>query len=406
MHNFGFDSDEEMKNEHQMEKGLYFLHGYYLGSTRENDIDNIYRDQMILMKDSFEEEGQVEAFDVNVREVRMEERIPNGEFVYYNGETVRAVPDSTPSITYSALNNEIVRSINYENYGAIPQEDSDDVSDVYSYHVNVGHGNCSLIVFKEKEQYVLWMVDCSVYDYTNRRNNSMNLDACLKAIEYDFGVGKISRLFITHLHYDHINGIEHLISNDYIDSNTEVWMNIQYPWKQPTYNRILLKLQTLGVTFIDPIVGNSTKHIKIMYPKASFNKANKAPGDNINNSSVIYQICLAGKSMLFTGDIETEGWNTLDTCMPNLKEATYYCISHHGSLTGHLRDTCLPARRTICNLSDCASESELQILMGRDGAYKGIINSRVLADFDNIWRTELCKHYIMVDWSNDSVLDF
>lgn len=49
-------------------------------------------------------------------------------------------------------------------------------------------------------------------------------------------------------------------------------MNIQYPWIQPTYNRILLQLSALGVKFIDPIIGNSTKNIHILYPDVSFNK--------------------------------------------------------------------------------------------------------------------------------------
>lgn len=70
----------------------------------------------------------------------------------------------------------------------------------------------------------------------------------------------------------HINGIEYLIKRGWIDANTEVWMNIQYPWKQPTYNRILLQLSALGVKFIDPIIGNSTKNIHILYPDVSYNK--------------------------------------------------------------------------------------------------------------------------------------
>lgn len=92
-------------------------------------------------------------------------------------------------------------------------------------------------------------------------------------------------------------------------------MNIQYPWKQPTYNRILLQLSALGVKFIDPIIGNSTKNIHILYPDVSFNKKNKAPKNNINNASVLYQICFGENSMLFTGDIETEGWENVSTCM-------------------------------------------------------------------------------------------
>ena len=116
------------------------------------------------------------------------------------------------------------------------------------------------------------MVDCSVFDFTNKHNYSSNLEDCLQSIFNKFGIDRISKLMITHLHYYHINGIEYLIKRGWIDANTEVWMNIQYPWKQPTYNRILLQLSALGVKFIDPIIGNSTKNIHILYPDVSYNK--------------------------------------------------------------------------------------------------------------------------------------
>ena len=211
----------------------------------------------------------------------------------------------------------------------------------------------------------------------------------------------ISKLLITHLHYDHINGIEYMIKNGWIDKNTEVWMNVQYTWKQPTwkqptYNRILLQLKALGVKFIDSIVGNSIEHINILYPDISFNNKNKAPKNNINNASVLYKICLAGRSMLFTGDIETEGWETIPICNLNLCGLTYYCISHHGSITGHLSDRSLSG----ATIADCADFTEMQVLMGRDRAYKGGFSNMVILDFHNIVKTEDAHHYIEVEWKS------
>ena len=37
---------------------------------------------------------------------------------------------------------------------------------VISYHVNVGHGNCSFILIEAKSCYRLWLVDCSIIDKT------------------------------------------------------------------------------------------------------------------------------------------------------------------------------------------------------------------------------------------------
>lgn len=44
-----------MKREFELKEGLYFVHGYYLSGWRENDIEELYRDQMILMQDSMDE---------------------------------------------------------------------------------------------------------------------------------------------------------------------------------------------------------------------------------------------------------------------------------------------------------------------------------------------------------------
>ena len=43
-------------------------------------------------------------------------------------------------------------------------------------------------------------------------------------------------------------------------------------------------------------------------------------------SSVLYQICLDEKKMLFIGDIETKERDQVSLCVPHLNEFTYYCI--------------------------------------------------------------------------------
>lgn len=218
-----------MNGERDLRKGLYFVHGYYLSERREQDTEELYRDQMILMKDSIESIYDIEAYDVNLREMGMQNQIPQGEFLYYNGENFQMADDNPTSIMYSELNKQLISILGFEHYGNQPQEISENISEVYSYHLNVGHGNCSIIVYRENGSYNIWMVDCSVFDFTNKHNYASNLDACMDFIKKKFEICKISKLLITHLHFDHINGIEHLIKRGWIDSNTEVWMNIHYP---------------------------------------------------------------------------------------------------------------------------------------------------------------------------------
>lgn len=392
-----------MENEQKLNEGLYFVHGYYSSRSSEVNINEIYRNQMILMRDSMDGMYDVDAYDVNLQEMRVQRQFTQGEFVYYDGKELQMAENHPISIMYTELNKQLIRLIGYENYGNQAVEVGEHISNVHSYHINVGHGNCSIIVFASDKKYEMWMIDCSVFDFTNKRNYHSNIDVCMQDICDKFGVEKVSKLLVTHLHYDHINGIEYLINKGWIDKNTEVWMNIHYPWKQPTYNRILLQLKSLGVKFIDPIVSNSTKQINILYPNISFNKKNVAPNNNINNASVLYQICLGGKSMLFTGDIEAEGWENVRLCYMALNNSTFYCISHHGSITGHIRKNCVVPHMNINTLSDCARQTRIQVLMGRKNAYKGVYSKDVLKDFSNPLITEDVKHYIEIEWNTETV---
>ncbi|MDE6705398.1 MAG: hypothetical protein K2J81_05790, partial [Treponemataceae bacterium] len=135
-------------------------------------------------------------------------------------------------------------------------------------------------------------------------------------------------------------------------------------------------------------------------PDISFNMKNKAPRNNINNASVLYQVCLKGHRMLFTGDIETEGWENINTCFPYLNHSTYYCISHHGSITGHIRNRCGTSNRAINTLADCAASAKLQLLMGRDHAYKGIFSKKVISELRNIVKIADASHYIKIKWDD------
>lgn len=391
--------DTNMKREKDLKEGFYFVHGYYWDGISRYNKKELYRNHMILIKDNFEDVYDIDAYDIDLIKMKIDNFIPPGEFVYYRDKYIKIAEKDSNSIVYSELNKQLIKMIGYEHYGNQPKKISGIMKDVYSYHINVGHGNCSIIVYYEKESYHMMMIDCSIFDFTNRQNYATNLNECMEFIYRKYRVSTISKLLITHLHYDHINGIEYLIKTRRITKETEVWMNTQYPWKQPSYNRILLQLKALGIRFIDPIVSNSTENINVLYPDISFNKKNKAPKNNINNASVLYQVCLNGKSMLFTGDIEYEGWEKVSTCKPYLCQSSYYCISHHGSITGHIRDVCIPKGRVIETVKDCAKNTKLQILMGRDNAYSGIYNSRVLSDFYNVIKTEDAEHYIEINWN-------
>lgn len=284
-----------------LEKGLYFVHHIY--TDIRSDTLKSSRHRLILIKESMEAPFAVRGYEVDMDETGMETEILQGSFVYFDGQKLIPANDDSNAIMYAEINRQLTNSINYRNYGNQPQELSGSIADVCSYHVQLGNKNSSIIAVKEDGKGMLFMVDCPVFDLMNGMDYSENLDACMEQIRADFQTDKISKLLISHLHYDRINGIEYLIQKGWLDKDTEIWMNTKYPWKSAAYSRILAQLSALGVRFIEPVVNNSTKHIRVLYPNVSFDEKNKAPGEDIDNALVVYQVCFHDKQMLFLGDI-------------------------------------------------------------------------------------------------------
>ena len=86
---------------------------------------------------------------------------------------------------------------------------------------------------------------------------------------------------------------------------------------------------------------------------------------------------------MFPGDLEQDGWNSMDIakCCPYMACTHYYAISHHGSITGHLRYANCYYGHTN-NIKGCLCSQSITILMGRDKAFSGIYSPQVLSDFN------------------------
>ncbi len=290
-------------------------------------------------------------------------------------------------------------------------------SDIFSYHINVGHGNCSIIVIKEPDKVRLWMVDCSDYDFTNHRNYSNNIDECLDFIREKFGEKnlKINKFFLTHPHFDHYSGMLRLINSRLIDGGTVFYLNTHYSMPSEKLRYILRQLHILGSVIIEPLT-RQNNNVEILYPDIRTIRVNTPLyyGQVVrvqpkpNNASVVLQIKFNEKSMLFTGDIETQGWDIIPNCYPLLKNTSYYVVSHHGSINGHLRNVCPRPRNKVADVSQCAGRSTIQILMGRDHAFHGIYSPQVTGSFRNLIYSERnnagnqCS-FAEIDWQTDEV---
>lgn len=291
---------------------------------------------------------------------------------------------------------------------------------VKSYHVNVGHGNCSLILFVYGAEYELWMVDCSTYDYLIRRDYSQDLYQCLKDIattlNKDIMSLRISRFLLTHTHFDHYNGLLYLINLGLITDKTLIYANLHYDCASPIWIAVRKALLSLQCHFVEPVNANQTKGlINIYHPECRICKNGSDPSSRIvpdtNNSSVVYGIALAGRIMVFPGDLERDGFNAMSSvgiCSKDLFMSDFYVISHHGSITGHPALACLNPRRPMPSVLNCVTNGlQRALLMGRDGAYSGIYSQAVV----NYWKGQPCGldktedalHYLELDWATGTI---
>lgn len=376
--------------------------------------DNQYNNSEILIYSELHEISSQTLLDLNIKE---------GNFIYKSREKEglfeRANNDSRAKREF--FRNNILRGNLIQKY--ITQDEKKDLEKVeqaYSYHINVGHGNCSIIVVLVEGEYKIWIVDCSEYDFRNHTNYRSNIMECFEFIKMKFNLDeiKVDKLFITHPHYDHINGIRNLIRRNYLE-NTEIWVNLYYSWPDSYYDKLLEELKTLNISLIEPKVSNSNNQIEILYPNntilrtlpkntQSYPQYSIVPTNKINNSSVVYKLNLGNKSMIFPGDLEEEGWNDVVNCQPFLKRSTFYCISHHGSITGHRRTRCL-YKPSINSVEYCCSDKNINILMGRNGAFPGVFSQQVLDSFvGRLYRTDLGNNgieptFLELNWQDSSI---
>lgn len=295
----------------------------------------------------------------------------------------------------------------------------DILADIHSYHVNVGHGNCSFIAFRRNNKPEIWGIDCSRWDITQHLDCWHNIQLCINHIATKYHASFVlNKFFLTHPHYDHYSGMFNLLKNQYLTSATEVWINFHYSWPQSKYSNLLRMLGKLSCLFIEPKTTNSTDNITIWHPTRTvvrsmtpkYTAANAMTVSKVNNSSAVFEFTFGNKRIVFPGDIETEGWDSIDACDCANRPTTYYCISHHGSITGHTRNGCHqnPSLNSLNTVTPCFRASSRRLLMGRDQAYRGIFSAQVLNDFSqNLHRSDKPMMYFYeLNWATDAIKCF
>lgn len=428
-------------------KKLYFVDSIYVSSeATESHGDDVKEPEVVVSliavgEKEHERENEDNApimVTLQRSQLKYDQRggnIREGWYVFFNdkpgqGELYFSYASGNKIAQEQIQQNEILRSqLRNASNGFRDTISDDDIqkllygSEVWSYHVNVGHGNCSLILIKNISGCLIWMIDCSIHEKQNKKvryeNHQAALDACIQQVLQDANVQKmhVDRFFLTHMHYDHYNGMKYLIDRGYIDQNTICYINLKYQMASKNLNAILQRMVNKGIyKIVEPLKTNSSPAIQILYPECSICRSTKTAigvcriEKNVNNSSSVIRFNLGKHTMVCPGDVEQDGLKAMSAYLPYSPfcYADIYVVSHHGSLNGH--PNYIPVLAPPF-LRRGKYMPYYTLFMGRDGAYKGIFSTKVKSYFNTIsWpistdmsSTGRSLSFVMIDWQNGNV---
>lgn len=197
------------------------------------------------------------------------------------------------------------------------------------HFLNVGHGDMTLIEVAGKNI----LIDCNITEDN-------------KALEKIFKVfpNKVIDIFIlTHLHKDHMTGIQMLVDNGYkfekIYESGFRYSSDNDKSKDDLYKSVVEFLEKNNVAKLkaseNPFEKNDEKNFE-MYCLNSCSEHQEDEDFSIHYNCLVIKITENGKSVLFTGDTNREVWENLITRNYSdlLKEdISILHASHHGSRT-------------------------------------------------------------------------
>lgn len=196
----------------------------------------------------------------------------------------------------------------------------------YVIYFNVGQGNMCLI----HRGVIDIVVDCGS---TRDGTASYVLSSFLKAKN----IKDIELVLITHMHSDHMNGVE-----DIIEAGIDV-KRVGYSLPYEEVEEYLkfkecLKKNNVGIISLEQLDNIQIKGISVISltpPKNMY----FVDSDMLNANSTVYLVKEKGMKILFMGDSTkvTEKY-LLDNFLNELKEIDIYQVSHHGSKTSSLED--------------------------------------------------------------------
>lgn len=204
--------------------------------------------------------------------------------------------------------------------------------DMQVHFLDVGKADAIFIKCKDKNV----LIDAADVDNTD------------KVVEYlnRHDVKKLDLVVVTHPHRDHIGQMSKVVRKFNIDKFIMPRVPDAIKPTSRTYEKLLLSLKDRNIKASVP---NQGEQIELGDMKINILSVSKEY-DNINNYSVVLQICYGEEKFLFMGDAEKEAERDIMRQGYNLG-STVLKVGHHGSLTSSTKeflDKVSPQYAVIC----------------------------------------------------------
>lgn len=196
--------------------------------------------------------------------------------------------------------------------GNIPKEENVsnieiDENKLELFFFDVGQADSTLIMNKGKTMLI---------DAGNDENGEQIVED-IKSL----GITKLDYLVVTHMHADHMGGMDKVIRN--FDVGTMYMPDTLQTTKQ--VEEMLDAMLDTGLAYESPDIGDTfmlgDANAEIVY-------IDNEETENLNNSSIVIELTFEEQKLLFTGDAEKEVEEKL-----NLGKINILKVGHHGSST-------------------------------------------------------------------------
>jgi competence protein ComEC len=193
--------------------------------------------------------------------------------------------------------------------------------------LDVGQGDCSVIQTPDGK---IILVDCGRTSFTSN-SGERTIAPYLRRT----GSDRIDILIITHLHLDHIGGINYLLENFEIGKIIESGQ--RFPTEFTNSMDSLIdnkKIPREVVRSGDYINDLNDMRFYFLFPDNKFvNSSGNTIGNNLNNGSVAFILKYRNTDILFSGDIEKESERFLCDTYSEFLKTDVLKVAHHGSIT-------------------------------------------------------------------------